>query len=179
MPKAMPSSNLVVKTVVRAMRAEDLAMVLGIQSRCYDEAKLESHQSFLAKLEASPTTCFIALAAEAPVGYLVAVPIEAGIPPPLHSPDYLVPPDANALYLHDLAVHPAARGAGVAAALIEAYFQAIKRSRAQFASLTAVNDSSSFWERYGFQPEASVASSSGRMATYGESAQYMSMRVTA
>lgn len=96
----------------------------------------------------------------------------------MNSPNYSVPPHVNALYLHDLAVHPAARGAGVAVALIEAYFQAIKQSKAQFACLTAVNDSRSFWERYGFQSAASVDSSSECMATYGEGAQYMSMRVS-
>ncbi|GBG16011.1 GNAT family acetyltransferase [Novimethylophilus kurashikiensis] len=166
------------KTIVRAMQAEDMAIVLDIQSCCYDETKLESRQSFLAKLEASPTTCFIALVAGNPAGYLVAVPDKAGSPPPLHSLNYSVPPDANALYLHDLAVHPEARGAGVGVALIEAYFQAIKQSKAQFACLTSVNDSSFFWERYGFQRAALANSDSGDIATYGKGAQYMSMRVS-
>jgi len=58
--------------VVQTMRAEDIAAVLKIQSCCYDETKLESEGSFLAKLNASPASCFIALMAESPVGYLVA-----------------------------------------------------------------------------------------------------------
>jgi hypothetical protein len=70
------------KTTVRAMGADDLPIVLGIQSCCYDQTKLESYRSFLAKLKASPTTCFIALVAEAPAGYLVAVPAVVGSPPP-------------------------------------------------------------------------------------------------
>jgi GNAT superfamily N-acetyltransferase len=165
------------KAVVRAMRLEDMATVLDIQSCCYDATKRESRQSFLAKLEASPTTCFMGLVAEAPVGYLVAVPAEVGSPPPLNSPGYPVPRAANALYLHDLAVRPAARGAGAAVALIEAYFRAVQRSGVRFACLTAVNDSRPFWERYGFQPAASIDSCPGAMATYGENAQYMTLRV--
>ena len=166
------------KTTVRAMRAEDLPIVLDIQSCCYDETKLESPQSFLAKLKASPTTCFIALVADVPAGYLVAVPAVVDSPPPLNSPNYAVPLHADALYLHDLAVHPAARRAGLSVVLIEAYFQAIKQSKARFACLTAVNDSHSFWERYGFQLAASVDASSECMATYGEGARYMSRRVS-
>ena len=47
------------------------------------------------------------------VGYLVAIPVKAGQPPPLNASTCPVPRDADALYLHDLAVHPDARGAGV------------------------------------------------------------------
>jgi GNAT superfamily N-acetyltransferase len=163
------------KAVVRTMRQEDLAAVLDIQSCCHDETKLESNDSFLAKLEASPATCFIALIGETPVGYLVAVPAEGGNPPPLNSPTYSMPPTANALYLHDLAVHSAAQGAGVAVALIEAYFGAVRRSNLPFACLTAVNDSGAFWARYGFRPASLTGP--GSMDTYGTGAQHMSMRV--
>lgn len=167
------------ETVVRSMRAEDIASMLEIQSCCYDETKLESEQSFLAKLKASPTSCFVALVPGGLAGYLVAVPAEAGCPPPLNGPSYSVPPTADALYLHDLAVHPAARGAGVAVALIEAYFQAIEQLKAQFACLTAVNDSTSFWERYGFRVVVPTGPAFGHMETYGEEARYMSRPVSA
>ncbi len=165
------------ETVVRPMRAEDMAAVLAIQSRYYDETKLESAQSFLAKLKASPTSCFVALVPDGLAGYLVAVPAEAGSPPPLNSPSFAVPPAADALYLHDLAVHPAARGTGVAVALIDAYFEALKQLKAQFACLTAVNDSTSFWERYGFRVAVPTGSGAGHMETYGEEARYMSRQV--
>lgn len=167
------------ETVVRPMRAEDIASVLEIQSCCYDETKLESEQSFLAKLKASPTSCFVALVPDGLAGYLVAVPAEAGSPPPLNGPSYSVPLTANALYLHDLALHPAARGTGVAVALIEAYFQALKQLKVQFACLTAVNDSKSFWERYGFRAAVPTGSGAGHMETYGEEARYMSTPVNA
>jgi GNAT superfamily N-acetyltransferase len=163
-------------TSVRAMRTDDLPSVLRIQSCCYDEAKLESQQAFLAKLEASPVTCFMALVDGAAAGYLVAVPAELGRPPPLNSPTFLVPARANALYLHDLAVHPDARGAGVAVALIEAFFGATRRSRLPFACLTAVNDSRAFWERHGFRA-AAIDADAASMATYGEGACYMGVRV--
>ncbi len=167
------------ETVVRPMRAEDMALVLEIQSRCYDETKLESAQSFLAKLRASPTSCFVALVPDGLAGYLVAVPAEAGSPPPLNAPSFSAPSTADALYLHDLAIHPAARGTGVAVALIEAYFEALKQLKVHFACLTAVNDSTFFWERYGFRVAAPTGSAAGHMETYGEEARYMSRPVSA
>jgi GNAT superfamily N-acetyltransferase len=168
----------VVKTeglvAVHPMRPEDLTGVLDIQTLCYDAAKLESRRSFFAKLKASPATCFMSRIAEAPAGYLVAVPAEADSPPPLHGEEYLVPLAADALYLHDLAVHPDARGAGVAGRLIEAYFHAARRLGFRHACLTAVNGADRFWERYGFR-EAAITCAD--MATYGAAAVYMHMRL--
>ena len=165
-------------TEIRAMHAEDLAAVLEIQSCCYDAAKLESRESFLAKLEASPATCFIATVAGVSVGYLVAIPAEEGSPPSLNEPTFVPPPAANALYLHDLAVHPRARGSGAAAALVAAYFHTLRQSQARFGCLTAVNQSSTYWERHGFRSTAVANAEAGCMDTYGEGAQYMSLRVS-
>jgi GNAT superfamily N-acetyltransferase len=163
--------------LARLMQPEDLSIVLDIQVCCHDESKLESRHSFLAKLQASPATCFIGMVDGEPVAYLMAVPAVAGSPPPLNRPDFSAPPGADALYLHDLAVHPAARGTGVAAVLVEAYFGAARRSGFRFACLTAVNDAESYWARYGFLPAVLADSGSARMVSYGEGAQYMSMRI--
>ena len=161
------------EVVVRGMRVEDIPAVLEIQSLCYDATKLESEESFLAKLNASPASCFIAMLAEGPAGYLVSVPIEAHNPPPLNSPVYLVPRVPDSLYLHDLAVHGRARGSGVASALIQAYFNKLRQLGLRLACLTAVNESVAYWERYGFRVVAPVGSVAGRMATYGDGARYM------
>ena len=167
------------RITVRAMQEDDLPTVLAIQSCCYDATKLESYQSFSVKRKAAPTTCFMALVAGRRAGYLVAVPSVAGSPPPLNSPDFALPSHADALYLHDLAVAPAARGTGVAVALIEAYFQAAKLAKVQRACLMAVNGSGAFWQRYGFEPMAHLGSHAESMATYGDGAQYMGMLVSA
>lgn len=171
------SAEMNPRPLARPMQPEDLSIVLDIQSCCHDESELESRHSFLAKLRASPATSFIGLVADEPVAYLVAVPAMADSPPPLNRPDFSMPPGADALYLHDLAVRPAARGTGVAAVLIEVYFEAAKRSGARFACLTAVNGAASYWARYGFEPARLLESDPARLASYGEGAQYMSMRI--
>lgn len=58
--------------------------------------------------------------------------------------------------------------------LIQAYFAALKPMKARFACLTAVNGSRVFWERHGFRV---TAPATGRLDSYGEDAQYMSMPV--
>ena len=158
---------------LRALRAEDVATVLEIQAQCHDEAKLESAQSFLVKLQAAPASCFLALLDEQAAGYLFAMPADADEPPPLHGSTYDVPAGANSLYLHDLSVRPEARGAGVADALIAGYFQARAELGLRFACLTAVNGSSGFWERHGFALVAPDAALTARLASYGEGACYM------
>lgn len=160
---------------IRPLQADDLAAVLAIQLRCHDSTRIESAQSFDAKRRAAPTSCFVARLDGQSVGYLVAIPVKAGQPPPLNGDTCPVPPDADALYLHDLAVHPDARGAGVAVALVRAFFQSAWRSGLSQACLTAVNGSTAFWQRQGFRDATpSVAAGSG-LASYGEGAQYMSL----
>jgi ribosomal protein S18 acetylase RimI-like enzyme len=158
---------------LRALRAEDVAAVLEIQAQCYDDAKLESAQSFIVKLQAAPASCFLALFGEQVAGYLFAMPADADEPPPLHGSTYEVPAGANSLYLHDLAVHPDARGAGVADALIARYFQARAELGLRFACLTAVNGSSGFWARHGFALVPPDSALVARLASYGEGACYM------
>lgn len=161
--------------LIRPLRADDIAAVLEIQSLCYDAAKQEAAAAFLAKLQAAPDACFLALLPSGPVGYLVAVPAVAGSPPPLHSADDAVPAAANALYLHDLALHPAARGSGAAGALIAAYFHALRQRRLAIACLTAVNASRPFWERHGFRATTPATP----LDTYGDDACYMSLPISA
>ncbi|XHS77215.1 GNAT family N-acetyltransferase [Burkholderiaceae bacterium UC74_6] len=147
--------------------------MIDIQACCYDAAKLESAQSFLAKVQASPASCFMAWIDDRPAGYLVAMPADAQEPPPLHGETYAVPAGANSLYLHDLSVHPGARGKGVAEALVRAFFQARLQLDLRFACLTAVNGSSGFWAPHGFRPVAETDALASCLAGYGDGARYM------
>ena len=157
----------------RAMLPEDLDAVLEIQLGCYDAEKQESRESFISKLLASPQTCFVALRGLKVVGYLVAVPAVAGSPVPLNAQGYAAPAKPNALYLHDLAVDPALRGAGVASVLLAPYLQQLKNLGLSYGALTAVNDSSAFWHRHGFREVTPTGVSAHHLGAYGHGAQYM------
>ncbi len=158
---------------MRLMQAADIEAVLDIQRHCYDEAKQESADAFLAKLAASPGSCFVAMLSGKPMAYLVAIPALADAPPPLHSEICELPSTPDALYLHDLAVHPRARGMGLAPALIQAYLAQLVETGLRFGSLTAVNDSMNFWQRHGFEPVDMVAALAHDLTCYGAGARYM------
>lgn len=166
MPPAIPIN-------VRPLQARDLSEVLAIQLCCHDAARQESAQSFDVKRQASPASCLIASLDGRSVGYLVAIPVKDGQPPPLNAATCPVPLNADALYLHDLAVHPDARGAGVGEALVQAFFHAARRSNLSQACLIAVNSSTAFWQRQGFRRARVDDSEAGGLASYGEGAQYM------
>jgi N-acetylglutamate synthase-like GNAT family acetyltransferase len=83
-----------------------------------------------------------------------------------------IPAKADVMYLHDLALLPNARGKGYARGIVE---QLAKNARADgwpAITLVAVNNSSPFWERHGFQavdhPEMHQ-----KLASYGPQARYM------
>ena len=92
------------------LRAGDMPAVMRIQAQCYSAIVPESLQSMSAKQQAAPGTCHAAWRQGALVGYLLALPVRALALPALDSPACTIDPAADALYLHDLALAPAARG---------------------------------------------------------------------
>ncbi len=162
---------------IRPMVSADIESVLRIQLRCHDSAKQESAASFLSKLAVPVQTSFVAERGCTFVGYLVSVPVQDRCPLPLNDTDYVPPSRAVALYLHDLAVDPDARGFGVAAALIQAYLAALNDSALPCGCLTAVNDSSAFWQRHGFQDASEDRLALAHLATYGEDARFMTLEL--
>lgn len=169
----MRQTNLPQAATIRRMQQSDLAAVLQIQSESFNDATLESQQSFQAKLTASPATCFVALHNQFVVGYLVALIADSKNPPALDDDFYEVPSTPDCLYLHDLSVSQRARGLGVANTLINEFLLTLRRLQLPLACLTAVNNSSDFWARQGFHIAPLTDQIKDRIATYGCGAQYM------
>lgn len=155
------------------MTSADLPAVLAIQSVCYTQIEPESRRSFEAKLAAAPASCFVAQGEDDVVGYLVALPGQFGAPPPLNADACHLPLSPDCLYLHDLAVAPAARATGAGRALVAAFFAQLEASRLARATLVAIQDSASYWQRYGFRAVAAGAALQARLASYGSDVQYM------
>ncbi|MFN3988524.1 MAG: GNAT family N-acetyltransferase [Rhodocyclaceae bacterium] len=158
---------------IRLMRATDIPAVVAIQATCYTEVAPESGGSLLAKRDASPETCFLALYKRVPVGYLIAVPWTAHDVPELDAERCRPPDTANCLYLHDLAVAPQARKSGVGLRLVDAFMDAFKRSGLKDAGLIAVQASAAYWSRFGFSSVALSGPPASKLATYGERVAYM------
>jgi ribosomal protein S18 acetylase RimI-like enzyme len=156
------------------LKSDHMADVLRIQDYCYTEIEPESRESLQAKILASPSTCLIAESSESAVGYLIAVPIIYPHLPTLNAPTFELPADADTLYIHDLAIHGAGRGKGVAQALVRASIDAAKRSGLSRACLVAIQNSQSFWEQFGFKTVAEPPDGVlHKLRSYGAEAQLM------
>ena len=68
-----------------------------------------------------------------------------------------LPPDASTLYLHDLALLPAARGTGAAAEAVRSLRELARGNGLASLSLVAVSGSAGFWMHQGFRPKRGAA----------------------
>lgn len=153
------------------MRADDLHAVLDIQALCYGDGLPETAGSLMAKHAASPDSCFVAEQDGRVQAYLFSLPWRLGSLPAHDASSCVLPEAPDCFYLHDLAVHPDARGGGAAAGLV-ARFLACAATRGQ-ACLVAVQDSSAWWARHGFVTVDDPALRPAGLASYGEAARYM------
>jgi hypothetical protein len=69
--------------LIRHIQESDLAAILKIQALCYTEILNESERCILAKLTASPGSCFVACQDDHVVGYLLSLPTKFEHPPEL------------------------------------------------------------------------------------------------
>jgi predicted N-acetyltransferase YhbS len=158
---------------IRPMRHTDLPLILEIQTLCYTELTPESEDSLRAKLNASPSTCHVACEQDKVIGYLISSPWLFESPPELNAASHDLPPDPDSLYLHDLAVTPAARKSGAGRALVEKFIAQTRTMSFSHASLIAVQGSKLYWQRYGFQPVPQTAALRTKLSSYGGNVEYM------
>jgi ribosomal protein S18 acetylase RimI-like enzyme len=86
--------------------------------------------------------------------------------------DQVGPPDCY--FIHDVAVHPAQRGMGVAQLLVAAAFAHAAARGFPGIALVAVQNSRGFWERRGFRLVSEAMPAVGAVRrSYGSQAHYM------
>lgn len=159
--------------IVRTMREEDIHAVLKIQADCYTELNPESAESLLAKLAASPSTCFIASIEQRQIGYLISIPWMRSSPPLLNAPTCQLPSSPDCLYLHDLSVQPASRGSNAGQLLIAAFMEQLAALRLHCAALVAVQGSGAYWQRHGFHVVDPSQELETKLSSYGPNVHYM------
>lgn len=155
--------------IVRPVASGDWDDILAIQRAAYGDGLLESGAVLRSKAAAGPETSLLAVEAAGKIAgesagasaggaapgqalaYLLAHPWPLDDWPPLGS---LTPPcikSAN-LQLHDLAVHPRAKGRGLARRLLAHLLEAARAGGYRTVSLVAVQGAAGFWQRQGFTP---------------------------
>ncbi|WP_083592093.1 GNAT family N-acetyltransferase [Aurantimonas sp. 22II-16-19i] len=163
----------------RAMRPADLAAVLALADRIHPDLP-EDPPIFAERLALCPEGCFVLEAGgldsgrpdagEDVAGYTLAHPIRHLGPPPLNTLIGAIAPDADAFYIHDVAIAPHMRGQGLAEPVVTALLD-VARGFPR-ACLVSVYGTVPFWERFGFV-DASDALPRGKLAGYGADARFM------
>ena len=146
--------------------------VLKIQAVCYSGDIPESRISLMAKLQASPASCFVAEHDNTLVAYLISLPWKLGSPPTLNASECMLPIQPDCHYLHDLSVQPQLRGSGVGRALIKQFFTLCHQSSLP-ACLVAVQGSAGYWGKFGFVSAQTDPELASKLATYGENVEFM------
>lgn len=163
---------------IRAMRTGDFNAILKIQELCFSGSLHEDLESLMAKLRASPTTCFVAenVVGEI-VAYLFTVPWMADSPPALSALQCVLPKEPNCLYIHDLSVHPKARGQCLGDLMVQTSFATAKQLGLGQCCLVAVQNSEYFWRRFGFKVDE-IGRRDSEVGSYGDDACFMSIEFT-
>ena len=175
MPDLTPTRK---PAVWRPMTEADLDAVAAIARIGFPD-HFEGRPMFANRLALAPEGCFVLnagdganAAAGRPIGYLIAYPWLADTAPPLNTLIEAIPAEASVMYLHDLCLHPEARGLGATAEIVERLADQARAQGWPAIGLVAVNDATGFWARHGFGVRESEAISK-KLAGYGSDARYM------
>ncbi|WP_455284576.1 GNAT family N-acetyltransferase [Cupriavidus necator] len=173
---------------VRPMLAADLPAVLAVQASCYTDVLLESQEALASRLALSPATCWVApdpRQAGALAAYLFSHPwLEASLPPLDGVLDDgwrgAGAPESLTWFVHDMAVAPAGRGAGLAPRLYAAALAAARSAGLRRSRLIAVQSAAAWWRRLGYAPVAAETASrhAAKLAGYGANAVLMERALT-
>ena len=160
------------------MQAGDIPHVLTIQAQAYRDPMHESEAALASRCALSPRTCWVAVdagSARAGVaGYLLTHPWRIGAPPPLDTVLDALPDVPDCWYVHDMALAPHTRGAGVAGQLYAAALASAQSLGLRTSALVAVQQSQTFWARFGYVTSADVSPSmAAKLAGYGDGAVFM------
>jgi ribosomal protein S18 acetylase RimI-like enzyme len=162
---------------LRMARTADLPSIVQIQAACYAPSLIESPAALAAKLARSPATCWVAEESSQTKGYLLTFPYHCGQIPTLNQDSPTIAAEPDCLYLHDLAVHPSARGLGMGSALVQQGFAIATERNLETLCLVAVQGAAAYWTTWGFQPAPLPPTEHTRLNAYGPGAQYMSVTI--
>lgn len=146
---------------IRPAVVDDLPALLAIQALCYPPELVESADVFEAIVARGHSFVAVNTHRARVLGFCIAHRWPAAGPLPcLHTAERIAEPRAangDALFIHDLSVHPEARQSGIGRALVRhvvAYAARALPDAVTVVRLVAVQGSAYyFWSRHGFQAE--------------------------
>lgn len=153
----------------RPMRPADLDAVERLGNAIHVDHP-ESPEVFAERQRLCPEGCHVLVGEDGLAGYIISHPWHADMPPPLNTLLAALPPNPDTWYIHDLALHPRARGTGAAPVIVAALAAQARDANLTRMNLIAVGRSPPFWARQGFTPAPLPAA---KLASYGGGAAYM------
>ncbi|EKS42431.1 hypothetical protein HMPREF9696_00596 [Afipia clevelandensis ATCC 49720] len=160
------------------MTAVDLPAVNALAARIHPEYP-EDPAVFAERLRLYPDGCRVFERGDGIEAYVVSHPWQRTEPPALNSLLGELPAIPSAYYIHDLALTPDVRGSGAASEIVAWLGAHARASGFSGMSLIAVNSSSGFWQRQGFEVTRNPQLDA-KLRSYGDDAVYMtrSLEVT-
>lgn len=157
------------------MTPNDLIQVEHIQRLAYAPELVEPIEVLASRLALAPEFSLAARLDEVEVsescaGYLFAHPWPADESPGLGAELRVLPPNCQALHLHDMAIDPAHAGRGVGRALFDALIARGHAAGFRQLTLVAVQGAGTYWARYGLTVVRSAPA-------YGADAFFMAMNL--
>lgn len=162
--------------VDRLTRA-DLPAALQIQSAAYPAFLIEDERAFLSRITLAATYCLAARQEGQLLGYVLAHGWRRGSPPPIGAVLADGEP-AEVLFIHDLAMTPAARGGGIGNGLVTHALALAGQDGLRRAELIAVEGAADYWRRLGFVEEPVAGELQAGIAAYGTRARWMACTIT-
>ncbi len=157
------------------MGRSDLSLAEAIAEQVHP-ALPEDPAVFAERLQLFPSGCLLLAGDSVCSGYAIAHPWRLSRPPPLNTILGQLPDGADTFFLHDLALLPAARGAGYAGIAVRLLAQRARAMGLDAMSLVAAGTSHAFWRHIGFRPLELDGVADAAVATYGASARAMVWR---
>lgn len=137
----------------------------------------ERPEVFARKLELFPRGCRAFAGGERLLGYAIAHPWRLFSVPPLDGMLAVLPAEPDCLFIHDVALLPAVRGAGASLEYLD-YAAGLARALGLPAlALVSVYGTHALWGRHGFKDDCGAAAA--KLAAYGRGARYMVRRLAA
>lgn len=165
--------------VCRAMQWQDLAAVIRIQAEAYVDEILETDDVIQARFAQTPDSSWVVEREGEVCGYLVGYHSALGDVTPWGS-EFTHKPQANTLYLHDLAISQSAKGFGLGPLVVDHALSEARQRQLEHAALVSVQNSKVFWEKLGFVCcDELTQAQQQNLATYSGPAFYMARSIIA
>ncbi|WP_245572893.1 GNAT family N-acetyltransferase [Lichenihabitans psoromatis] len=151
---------------------DDLDAIMDIQSVVHDLLP-ERREVIADKLRHYGDGCLALCSRDGIVlGYGLSHPWRLDEAPALDTIMSRIPDDSDCLFVHDVALLPAARRQGASKAFVERIRTLARRDRLSALALVSVYGTTTVWAALGFELRP-VSAMAAKLAAYGETARYM------